>query len=469
MAVDVKEKLKIQRHRVPERDAVQRGKCFEEVALGFDEKMAVAEANRCLQCKRPVCMDGCPVAIDIPRFIREITEGDFAGAARTIRATNSLPAICGRVCPQESQCEKTCVVGKKGQPVAIGALERFVADYDQKYGLTEGMTPAPTTGKKIAVVGSGPAGLTAAGLLALEGHGVTVFEAFHDPGGVLLYGIPEFRLPKIIVRQEVAKLVDLGVEFAQNVLVGRTVTIDELLGDGYSAAFLAPGAGVPIFMDIPGENLCGVYSANEFLTRVNLMKAFMFPNQDTPVYCGKHVAVIGGGNTAMDAARTALRLGPEKVYIIYRRSELEMPARREEVHHAKEEGIEFLTLTAPVAYRADSRGWVCEMECVRMELSEPDASGRRRPVVIPGSNFTLPVDTVIVAIGARINDLLAQTTPGLQTDKRGNLVVDKTTQMTTRPGVYAGGDIAGGEATVIAAMGQGRIAAKSISEYVKGR
>ncbi|MCX7020399.1 MAG: NADPH-dependent glutamate synthase [Candidatus Sumerlaeota bacterium] len=465
--MEVKDRLKIQRHKIPERDPVQRAECFEEVALGFDEKLAVGEAQRCLQCKKPVCMDGCPVAIDILKFIRQVTEGDFAGAARTIRATNSLPAICGRVCPQESQCEKTCVLAKKGLPVAVGALERFVSDYDQRYGLTDGMTPGLPTGKNIAVVGSGPAGLTAAGHLVLAGHGVTVFEAFHEPGGVLIYGIPEFRLPKIIVRQEVSKLANLGVEFALNTLVGRTISVDELLKDGYSAAFLAPGAGVPAFMDIPGENLCGVYSANEFLTRVNLMKAFRFPEHDTPVYCGKHVAVIGGGNTAMDAARTALRLGPEKVYIIYRRSELEMPARREEIHHAKEEGIQFMTLTAPIAYRPNPRGWVGEMECIRMELSEPDASGRRRPVPIEGSNVVIPVDTVVVAIGAKINNLLVHTTPGLQTDRRGNLIVDKATQMTTRPGIYAGGDIASGEATVIAAMGQGRAAAKAICEYVK--
>ncbi len=469
--MNIQEKMKIRRHDVPTRDAAERARCFDEVALGFDEKLAREEAERCIQCKRPLCVEGCPVSIDIPGFIRKIGDGDFLGAIAAIRGTNSLPSICGRVCPQENQCEKVCVVGKKSEPVAIGALERFVADFERRYALpgveaAAASRPKPS-GHKIAVVGSGPAGLTAAGCLAQLGHDVTVFEAFHEAGGVLIYGIPEFRLPKSIVKEEVEKLQKLGVEFSLNTLVGRTITIDELLADRYSAVFLAPGAGTPQFMNIPGENLCGVASANEFLTRINLMKAFDFPRKQTPVFCGRRVAVIGGGNTAMDAARTARRLNPDKVYIIYRRSEAEMPARREEVHHAKEEGIEFLTLTAPVAYRGDDDGWVHEMECIRMELTEPDASGRRRPVEVKGSNFTIEVDTVIVAIGAKTNDLLLHTTPGLEAERKGYLTVDRKTGMTSRPGVFAGGDIAGGEATVIAAMGDGRRSALSIDEFVK--
>lgn len=451
---------------MPTRDALERARCYEEVAIGFDEKDAISEAQRCLDCKNPKCVAGCPVNIDIPKFLREITEGKFLDAIGTIRTTNSLPCICGRVCPQETQCEQVCILAKKGKPVAIGALERFVADYERKYAIPTKVDRPRPTGKKVAIVGSGPSGLTAAGYLAMQGHSVTVFEAFHSPGGVLIYGIPEFRLPKAIVREEVNMLRNLDVQFAVNTLVGRTVTIDELLADGYSAAFLGPGAGVPVFMRIPGENLCGVCSANEFLTRVNLMKAYQFPRYDTPVFCGKRVAVIGGGNTAMDAARTALRMGPEKVYIIYRRSEVEMPARREEVIHAQEEGIEFLTLTNPVAYRGDSRGWVQEMEVQKQELSEPDESGRRRPVPIKGSEYTIPVDTVVVAVGAKPNNLLVSSTDGLDADKWGCLVVDKETQATSRPGVYAGGDIAGGESTVIAAMGQGRVAGRAIHEYI---
>ncbi len=451
---------------MPTRDAQVRQTCFDEVAMGFDEKLAIEEAQRCLQCKRPYCTEGCPVAIDIPLFVKQVAEGKFEDASQTISQTNSLPAVCGRVCPQENQCEKTCILGRKGMSVAIGALERFVTDYQRKSGITEIIVRPKSTGKKIAVVGSGPAGLTAADYMAKLGHDVVVFEALHEAGGVLIYGIPEFRLPKNIVHDEVQALEKHGVEFALNTLVGRTITIDELFGDGYSAVFIAPGAGTPIFLHLPGENLCGVCSANEFLTRVNLMKAFDFPNHDTPVYCGKRVAVIGGGNTAMDAARTALRLKPEEVYIVYRRSEKEIPAKLEELHHAQEEGIKFLYLTSPVAYQGNSKGWVEGMECIRMELSEPDSSGRRRPVPIKGSNFVLPVDTVVVAIGAKSNDLLMRTTAGLETNKDGYLTVDPNTQMTQRAGVFAGGDIASAEATVISAMGQGRKAGKAMHEYV---
>jgi len=464
--MNAQEKLKIPRHEMPSLPPEKRVTCYDEVALGFDEKIAREEALRCLHCKRPYCVEGCPVSIDIPGFLREVVAGNFDRAAQIIKQTNSLPSICGRVCPQEKQCEARCVLNKKGHSVAIGALERFVADYARRYGLAPLQIRSAPTHKRVAVVGSGPAGLTAAGTLAQLGHEVTVFEALHEPGGVLVYGIPEFRLPKAIVHEEVSTLRNVGVEFALNVLVGRTLTVDELFAMGYKAVFLAPGAGTPMFMNIPGEGLNGVCSANEFLTRVNLMKAFLFPEYDTPVYCGKHIAVIGGGNTAMDAARTARRFNPKKVYIVYRRTEAEMPARREEVEHAKEEGIEFLCLTTPVAYRGDSRGWVCEMECQRMELGEPDDSGRRRPVPVEGSNFVVPVDTVIVAIGAKTNDIILKTTQGLSAVRGSYLLVDPKTQMTSRPGVFAGGDIAGGEATVIAAMGQGRTAAHSIHQYI---
>jgi len=467
--VNPQERLKIPRHEVPAQDPDIRRNNYEEVAIGFDENTAIEEAQRCLQCKNPLCMQGCPVSINIPKFIAEIAKGAMDEAIRTIRNTNSLPAVCGRVCPQESQCEKTCVLAKKGKSVAIGALERFIADYDRKNQISKEEVTVSSTGKKIGIIGAGPAGLTAAGYLAKLGHQVTIFEAFHEAGGVLIYGIPEFRLPKDIVRSEIKALENLGVEYSFNTLVGRTITIEELLADHFSALFVAPGAGLPVFMHLPGENLCGVYSANEFLTRVNLMKAFEFPKVDTPVFCGKRIAVIGGGNTAMDAARTALRMNPEEVYIIYRRTEKEMPARLEEIHHAKEEGIKFLELTNPISYAGNDNGWVQEMECIRMELGEPDASGRRRPVAVPGSNFTLPVDTVIVAIGAKTNDLIMRTTQGLETSKWGYLVVDPETQMTTRPGIFAGGDIASAEATVISAMGQGRRAGKAMHDYVLNR
>ncbi len=461
------EKMKIARHDVPTQNPDIRRTNYAEVAEGYDEKLAVEEAQRCLMCKNPLCMQGCPVSINIPGFIAEMAKGNFEKAASIIKETNSLPAVCGRVCPQENQCEKYCIVGKKSKPVAIGALERFAADYDRLSGKTPEIIIPPSTKHKIAVIGAGPAGLTASGSLAKMGHQVTVFEAFHEAGGVLIYGIPEFRLPKGIVRSEIQLLEKLGVEFAFNTLIGRTTNVEELIAAGYESIFVAPGAGLPVFMHLPGENLCGIYSANEFLTRVNLMKAYQFPKYDTPIYCGKKVAVIGGGNTAMDAARTAARMNPEAVYIIYRRSEEEMPARLEEVHHAKEEGIQFLTLHNPVGYQGNDNGWVTGMECVRMELGEPDASGRRRPVTIPGSNFMLDVDTVIVAIGAKSNDLIMKTTPGLEVNKWGYLVVDPVTQMTTRPGIFAGGDIASQEATVISAMGQGRRAACHMDEYLR--
>ena len=463
------ERMKILRHEMPAQDPNIRRQNYEEVATGFDEKSAVEEAQRCIQCKKPLCMDGCPVAIRIPQFLAEVAKGEFGKAVEVIRETNSLPAVCGRVCPQESQCEKTCILSKKGTSVAIGNLERFVADYDRIHKITNPVYNIIPNHKKAAIIGAGPAGITTAGTLAKLGYSVTIFEAFHEAGGVLIYGIPEFRLPKSIVRSEVNALNELGVEFAFNTLVGRTVTVDELIADGFQSIFLAPGAGLPVFMKLPGENLCGVFSANEFLTRMNLMKAFQFPKYDTPIFCGKHVAVIGGGNTAMDAARTALRMGPEKVYIIYRRTEKEMPARLDEIHHAKEEGIQFLELTNPVAYHDNGSGWVESMECMRMELGEPDASGRRRPITIPNSNFSIPVDTVVVAIGAKTNDLLMRTTEGIQTNKWGTLIVDPNTQMTTRAGIFAGGDIASEEATVISAMGQGRRAAYAMHDYMSNR
>jgi len=464
--VNPQDKLKIQRHEIPTQDPNIRRTNNNEVATGFDDKTAIEEAQRCLQCKKPFCMQGCPVAINIPNFLAEIAKGEFVRASQIIRDTNSLPAVCGRVCPQETQCEELCVLGKKGKSVAIGALERFAADYEREHTdmiITMDATP---THKKIAIIGSGPAGLTTAGYLAKLGHDVTIFEAFHEAGGVLIYGIPEFRLPKAIVRKEIQTLDKLGVQFAFNTLVGRTTTVDELFADGYKAILVAPGAGLPVFMHLPGENYCGIYSANEFLTRVNLMKAFRFPEYDTPVYCGKNVAIIGGGNTAMDAARTAIRMKPEAVYLVYRRTEQEMPARLEEIHHAKEEGIQFLELTSPVSYQGDENGWVKGMECIRMELGEPDSSGRRRPVPIPGSNFTLPIDTVVVAIGAKSNDLIMRTSHGMEVNKWGYLVVNPETQMTTRDGVFAGGDIASEEASVISAMGQGRRAGKAMHEYV---
>lgn len=439
---------------------------FDEVPYGYTPEEAIAEAERCLQCKRAPCIQGCPVQINIPKFIREIREGDFRAAINTIKETNNLPAICGRVCPQETQCQAMCTLGKKYEPVAIGRLERFVADWEYENGVEIPPISDPT-GFRVAVVGSGPAGLTCAADLRRLGHEVTIFEALHEPGGVLMYGIPEFRLPKRIVRAEIENLLKMGVELKLNVVVGRTVTIDELFAQGYHAVFVGSGAGLPKFLGIPGENLIGIYSANEFLTRVNLMRAYLFPEYDTPVKVGKVVAVIGGGNVAMDAARTALRLKAERVMVLYRRTEAEMPARREEIHHAKEEGVEFHFLVNPVRFLGEN-GKVSGVECIRMELGEPDESGRRRPVPVPNSNFVIPVDTVIVAIGNDPHPLVPRTTPGLKTTPHGTIVADEEGR-TSREGVFAGGDIVTGAATVISAMGAGKRAARAIHAYLLSR
>lgn len=416
------------------------------------------------------CVSGCPVGVDIPEFIDLIAKGDFLGAARKIKEKNSLPAMCGRVCPQETQCEAVCTLGKRGEPVAIGALERFCADYERMHGdpLSDAQRSDGSSGR-VAVVGSGPAGLTCASELAKLGYKVVLFESLHDTGGVLRYGIPEFRLPKAIVDEEVEYIKSQGVEIRLNVLVGATVTVDELFQEGFDAIFLGTGAGLPYFLGIPGENLNGVYSANEFLTRVNLMKAYRFPDYDTPVWVGKRVAVVGGGNVAMDSARTALRLGAEKVTVVYRRSRAEMPARLEEIENAEEEGIEFYLLANPVRILSDDKGWVKGMECVRMELGEEDSSGRRRPVPVPGSEFILDVDTVISAVGTDPNPLLVRTIPGLDLGRRGNVIIDEETGMTNIPGVFAGGDIVTGSATVIAAMGAGKAAAHGIDKYISAR
>lgn len=454
------------KHPMPSQDPLERIRNFNEVALGYDEETAVAEAKRCLQCKKEPCRQGCPVEVDIPAFIRLVAQRDFAGAIKKIKEKNALPAVCGRVCPQENQCEKYCTLAKKHEPVGIGRLERFCADWE----LARGVQPqevAPPTGFKVAVVGSGPAGLTCAADLAKLGHRVTIFEALHVAGGVLMYGIPEFRLPKRVVQAEIENLKKLGVEIVTNAVVGKFATVDDLMEEeGFDAVFIGTGAGLPYFMNIPGENSCGVYSANEFLTRTNLMKAYLFPEWDTPIKVGRKVAVIGGGNVAMDAARTALRLGAEESWIVYRRSEKELPARHEEVEHAKEEGIKFAFLTNPVRILADENGWVKGMECLRYELGEPDESGRRRPVPIPGSEFVMEVDTVVVAIGQAPNPLVPRTTRGLELGKKGNIVADPQTGATSKPGVFAGGDVVTGAATVILAMGAGRVAARSIHDYL---
>ena len=445
-----------------EQDPQVRRSNFNEVALGYSLEEAMNEAQRCLNCKRPLCVEGCPVNVNIPQFIQAIVQGDIQQAYSIICRTNNLPAICGRVCPQETQCEQKCVLGRRGEPVAIGRLERFAADYCIERGIEEDVNIQPN-GRKIAVVGSGPAGLTAAADLAKLGYEVTVFEAFHEPGGVLIYGIPEFRLPKSLVKKEIGLLKKLGVNFQTNVIVGKTVTIDELLDEGFEAIFIGSGAGLPKFMGIPGENLCGVYSANEYLTRINLMKAFDFPNSHTPVKRGQRVAVIGAGNVAMDAARCAVRLGAGEVYIVYRRSEAEMPARLEEIHHAKEEGVIFELLTNPVEIIGEA-GWVKGLKCVRMELGEPDQSGRRRPLPIKGSEFVMDVDIVIMAIGTSPNPLIASSTPDLAVESWGGIIVDEETGASSKEGVYAGGDAVTGSATVILAMGAGKRAARAIHE-----
>ncbi len=465
--MEAKERLKIPRQRMPEQTPEQRKSNFFEVPLGYTPELAQKEALRCLQCKRPTCMDGCPVEIDIPGFIKLIEDEDFIGAAKKIKETNSLPAVCGRVCPQEDQCEKTCVLAKKFDPVAIGNLERFVADYEKDEGEIEIPKIEKKTGKKVAVVGSGPAGLTVAGDLVKMGHEVTVFELLHKAGGVLVYGIPEFRLPKAMVEAEVDYLRKLGVKIKLSWPVGASQTVDELFEEGYQVVFLGTGAGLPNFMHIPGENLCGIYSANEYLTRSNLMKAYAFPDHDTPIFSGKNVAVLGGGNTAMDAVRIGLRLGAKNAYIVYRRSRAEMPAREVEIHHAEEEGIKFHFLTTPIKYISNEDGWVTGMECLRMELGEPDASGRRRPVPIKGSNFIMEVDTVVVAIGNSSHPLVPRTTPGLEVNKWGNIIADLETGQTSRKGVFAGGDIVTGGATVILAAGAGKKSARAIDAYLK--
>jgi glutamate synthase (NADPH/NADH) small chain len=451
---------------MPEQEPEIRNKNFEEVSLGYTEEMAIEEAERCLNCKHKPCVSGCPVNVKIPEFITFVAQGKFEEAYNKILETNSLPAVCGRVCPQESQCEQKCVRGIKGEPVGIGRLERFVADWAMK-NLARKHEKVESNGKKVAIVGSGPAGLSCAGDLIKLGYDVTIFEAFHTAGGVLVYGIPEFRLPKKIVQKEIDGLVSQGVKIRTNMVIGKTLTIDEIFQEGFSAVFIGSGAGLPSFMNIPGENLNGVYSANEYLTRINLMKAYK-DDAVTPIMHSKSVAVVGGGNVAMDAARSAKRLGAEKVYIVYRRSEAEMPARLEEVHHAKEEGIIFKILTNPTRILGDENGWVKGIECVNMELGEPDASGRRRPVAVAGSEHIVDVDTVIMSIGTSPNPLLRNTTPDLETNKWGCIVADESGQ-TSKEGVFAGGDAVTGAATVILAMGAGKTAAKAIDEYLKSK
>jgi len=459
---------RVPRQAMPVRSPEERNQDFNEVALGFTEELALIEAKRCLQCPKQPCVDGCPVSVDITGFIGLIVEGDFIGAAQKIKETNLLPAVCGRVCPQEEQCEQVCVVGKIDEPVAIGRLERFVADYEREKGAIELPKVPPPTGKKVAVVGSGPAGITVSYEMLLAGHQVTIFEALHELGGVLVYGIPEFRLPKAIVAAEIDTIKKLGAEIKLNMLIGKTRTIDQLFDeDGFDAVFIGTGAGLPMFLNLPGENLNGISSANEFLTRVNLMKAYR-EEYSTPVKVGKHVAVIGAGNVAMDAARSAKRVGGDdtEVSIIYRRARDQMPARAEELHHAEEEGIIFNLLTNPTRFIGDDKNNVVQVECVKMELGEPDDSGRRRPIVIEGSEHILEADTVIVALGTTPRKFIAETTPDLKTSKWGTFLVDEDTGATSKTGVFAGGDIVTGSATVIKAMGAGRVAAKSINEYL---
>jgi glutamate synthase (NADPH/NADH) small chain len=454
------------KYKMPEQEPKKRITNFNEVPLGYDSATAIEEAKRCLQCKNSPCTKGCPVEIDIPGFIKWIAEGDFDKATGVLKQKTSLPAVCGRVCPYESQCEGECTLNKIGEPVGIGRLERFLADYEREKGMKL-PRKVKTTGKKVAIVGAGPAGLTCAGDLAKMGHDVFVFEALHDPGGVLMYGIPEFRLPKEIVKAEVEYITKLGVEINYDIIVGKTITVDELLDD-YDAVFIGTGAGLPRWLRIPGENLDGVYSANEFLTRVNMMKAYRFPEYDTPVKIGKVIATFGAGNVAMDCARTSLRLGAEKSYIIYRRSEKEMPARKEEIEHAKEEGVIFKLLTNPVRFIGDERGILKAVECINMKLGEPDESGRRRPIPIPNSEFKITIDTALVAIGQSPNPLIPQTVDGLKVGKRGNIETDAKGG-TNIPGIFAGGDIATGAATVILAMGAGKRAARAIDLYLRSK
>lgn len=464
-----KKKITPNKNPMPAQDPVERARNFHEVALGYSEEAAVAEANRCLHCKNEPCRQGCPVEVDIPAFIKLVARRDFKGAIKKLKEKNALPAVCGRVCPQENQCEKYCTLGKKHEPVAIGRIERYCADWELANGVLPQETGSPN-GKKVAIVGSGPAGLTCAADLAKMGYQVTIFEALHIPGGVLMYGIPEFRLPKGVVQAEVQNLRKLGVDIQVNAVVGKFATVDELMGEyGFDAAFIGAGAGLPHFMRIPGENACGVYSANEFLTRTNLMKAYLFPDYDTPLRIGRKVAVLGGGNVAMDAARTALRLGAEESWIVYRRSKNELPARHEEVEHAEEEGVRFKFLTSPTRILYNDAYWVTGMECLQYELGEPDESGRRSPVPIKGSEFTFDVDTVVVAIGQGPNPLVPRTTKGLACNRRGNITADLETGATSLPGIFAGGDVVTGAATVILAMGAGRTAARAIDKYLTGK
>ena len=468
--------MSLKKNPMPSQEPAVRAHNFDEVTIGYSAETAVDEALRCLSCKNMPCVSGCPVNIHIPEFIAKVKEGDFEGAYQVIHKTSSLPAVCGRVCPQETQCEAKCVRGIKGEPVGIGRLERFVADWHNAHSDTA-PTVAPSNGHRVAIVGSGPSGLTCAGDLAKKGYKVTVFEALHTAGGVLVYGIPEFRLPKSIVRKEVENLIAMGVDVETNVVIGKTLTVDELFEKGFEAVFIGSGAGLPNFMGIPGESCKGVYSANEFLTRSNLMKAYR-EDPDTPIMKGGKVTVVGGGNVAMDAARTALRLGAEKVYIVYRRSMEELPARREEVEHAQEEGIEFLLLNNPVEIlgyenpddrRDPKNGFVTGMKCIKMKLGEPDERGRRRPIPIEGSEFVLDVNTVIISIGTSPNPLIKSTTAGLEVNKHGGIIVEEATGATTKEGVYAGGDAVTGAATVISAMGAGKTAAKAIDEYLSNK
>jgi glutamate synthase (NADPH/NADH) small chain len=462
--ISTKQRLQIPRQRIPEQEAGARAANFSEVNLGFTEQLALLEADRCLQCKDAKCIAGCPVSVNIPRFLDLLTQGKVAEAAASLMCDNTLPAITGRVCPQETQCEAECIRGVKGEPIAIGYLERYVADWALTHGDQFPVRKPTPTGKRVAVVGSGPSGLTAAGELVRKGHDVTIYEALHKPGGVLVYGIPEFRLPKKIVQQEVQRLQEMGVKIECNVVIGRTYTVPELR-ETFDAVFIANGAGLPVFMNVPGENFKGVYSANEYLTRVNLMAAYQFPRADTPVLQGKRVAVVGGGNVAMDSVRTAKRLGAQAAMIVYRRTKRELPARAEEVHHAEQEGIEFHYLTAPTEVLANEKRWVTGLKCIRMQLGQPDASGRARPEPIPGSEFVFDCDTVVVAIGTRANPLLTATCPDLKLNKWGNIVIDEN-GMTSIPGVFAGGDIVRGAATVILAMGDGKNAAKAMDAYL---